>query len=85
MEWVRTGGNRGDSVTTNLNLYFTPNNIRVIKSRRTEWAGHVARGREEKRIWETCVHMADRREIDCKFVGFISLFTRSNGGIFCAL
>jgi len=25
------------------NLYFTPNIIRVIKSRRMRWAGHVAR------------------------------------------
>jgi hypothetical protein len=25
------------------NLYFSPNIIRVIKSRRTRWAGHVGR------------------------------------------
>jgi len=25
------------------NLYFSPDNIRVIKSRKMRWAGHVAR------------------------------------------
>ena len=30
------------------NLYFSPNTVRVIKSRRMRWAGHVAvRGRGE--------------------------------------
>ena len=28
------------------NLYLSPNIIRVIKSRRLEWAGHVARMEE---------------------------------------
>ena len=31
------------------NVYFSPNIIRVIKSRRLRWAGHVAR-MEESRI-----------------------------------
>jgi hypothetical protein len=32
-------------------LYFTPNTIRVIKSRRMRWAGHVATyGGEERYI-----------------------------------
>jgi len=30
-------------------LYFSPNMIQVIKSRRMRWAGHVARMEEEKR------------------------------------
>jgi hypothetical protein len=29
------------------NLYSSPNIIRMIKSRRMRWAGHVARMREE--------------------------------------
>ena len=29
-------------------LYSTPNIIRVIKSRRMRWAGHVARARERR-------------------------------------
>ena len=33
------------------NLYCSPNIVRVIKSRRMTWAGHVVRmGREERRI-----------------------------------
>jgi hypothetical protein len=33
------------------NLYFLPSKIRIIKSRRMMWVGHVARmGREETRI-----------------------------------
>jgi hypothetical protein len=32
-------------------LYFSPNIIRIIKSRRRRWAGHVARmGGEEERL-----------------------------------
>jgi hypothetical protein len=38
-------------------LYFSPSIIRIIKSRRMRWAGHVARmGRRETRIdywWES--------------------------------
>jgi hypothetical protein len=36
------------------NFYSSPNIIRMIKSRRIRWAGHVARMEEEKnvyRIW----------------------------------
>jgi hypothetical protein len=29
-------------------LYFSPNNVRVIKSRRLKWAGHVALWGEER-------------------------------------
>jgi len=29
-------------------LYFSPNIVRVIKSRRVRWAGHVARMGEER-------------------------------------
>ena len=31
-------------------LYCSPNIVRVIKSRRMRWAGHVARMGEERRI-----------------------------------
>jgi hypothetical protein len=35
------------------NLYFSPSIIRMIKSRRMRWAGHVARmGRRQLRIGE---------------------------------
>jgi len=32
-------------------LYFSPNIVRVIKSRRMRWAGHVARMGEEKGVY----------------------------------
>jgi hypothetical protein len=32
------------------NLYSSPNIIRMIKSRKMRWAGHVAHGREEESI-----------------------------------
>jgi hypothetical protein len=35
-------------------LYSSPNNVRLIKSRRMRWVGHVARMRERKgvyRVW----------------------------------
>jgi len=43
-------------------LYSSPNTVRVIKSRRMRWAGHVARtGRERGCIW-SC--WGNRREGD---------------------
>jgi hypothetical protein len=32
-------------------LYCSPNIIRMIKSRRTRWAGHVARMREKQNVY----------------------------------
>jgi hypothetical protein len=34
------------------NLYSSPNKIRIIKSRRMRWAGHVARLGGEGHIWD---------------------------------
>ena len=42
-------------------LYFSPNVVRVIKSRRMRWAGHVARMGEGGRIWSW---WGNRRERD---------------------
>jgi len=36
-------------------LYFSPNIVRVIKSRRMRWAGHVARMGEEGRVYRVLV------------------------------
>jgi len=36
-------------------LYSSPNIVRVIKSRRTRWAGHVARMGEEKAVYRVLV------------------------------
>jgi hypothetical protein len=33
-------------------LYFSPNIIRQIKSRRMKWAGHVARMGEERNVYK---------------------------------
>ena len=36
-------------------LYSSPNIVRVIKSRRMRWAGHVARMDEEKEVYRVLV------------------------------
>ena len=36
-------------------LYSSPNNVRVIKSRRMRWAGHVARMGEERGVYRVLV------------------------------
>jgi hypothetical protein len=36
-------------------LYSSPNIIRQIKSRRISWAGHVARKREERKVYKVLV------------------------------
>jgi hypothetical protein len=36
-------------------LYSSPNIIREIKSRRTRWAGHVARMGEKRTVYRTLV------------------------------
>jgi hypothetical protein len=37
------------------NLYPYPDIIRQVKSRRMRWAGHVARMREERKVYEVLV------------------------------
>jgi len=37
------------------NLYFSPNIVRVIKSRRMRWSGHVARMGEERGVYRVLV------------------------------
>ena len=60
----RIFGHRRDEVTgewrrlhnKELNdLYSSPNIVRVIKSRRTRWAGHVARMGEERGVYRVLV------------------------------
>jgi hypothetical protein len=38
-----------------LDLYFSPNIVRVIKSRRMRWAGQVARMAEERGVYRRLV------------------------------
>ena len=43
-------------------LYSTPNIVRVIKSRRMRWAGHVARMGEERWVYRVFVGEARGKE-----------------------
>ena len=42
-------------------LYFSPNIVRVIKSRRMRWAGHVARMDEEMGVYRILVGKPERK------------------------
>jgi len=42
-------------------LYTSPNIVRVIKSRTTRWAGHVARMGEEKGVYRVLVGKPEGR------------------------
>jgi hypothetical protein len=42
-------------------LYLSPNIIRVIKSRRMRWAGHLARTREERGAYRILVRRPEGR------------------------
>jgi hypothetical protein len=42
-------------------LYFSPNIIRVIKSRRLRWAGHVARIGERKGAYRVFVGKSEKK------------------------
>jgi hypothetical protein len=43
------------------NLYPSPNIIRMMKSRRIRWAGHVARMRETRNAYKILVGKPDRK------------------------
>jgi hypothetical protein len=60
----RIFGPKRDEVTGGLrklhneelhNLYSSPSIIRIIKSRRMRWAGHVARMREKRNVYRLLV------------------------------
>ena len=42
-------------------MYSSPNIVRVIKSRRMRWAGHVARMGEERGVYRVFVGNPERR------------------------
>jgi len=42
-------------------LYSSPNIVRVIKSRRIRWAGHVARMGEERGVYRVLVGKPERK------------------------
>jgi hypothetical protein len=43
------------------NLYSLPNIVRVVKSRRMRWAGHVARMREGRAVYRVLVGKPEER------------------------
>jgi hypothetical protein len=45
------------------NLYSSPSIIRMIKSRRMRWAGHVARMREKRNAYRILVEKPDGKRI----------------------
>ena len=70
MVLMRIFGTRRDEVTgewrklhnEELNdLYSSPNIVRVIKSRRMRWAGHVARTGEERGVYKVLVGKSEGR------------------------
>jgi hypothetical protein len=44
-----------------LSLYSSPHIVRVIKSRRMRWAGHVARMREGRGVYRILVGRPERK------------------------
>jgi hypothetical protein len=50
-----TGGSRKLHKEELHNLYSSPNIIRIIKSRRMRWAGHVARMGEKRNVYRLLV------------------------------
>jgi len=71
-------------------LYCSPNIVRVIKSRRMRWAGHVARMGEERGVYRVLVgkpegrnHWGDRGVDGCIILGWIS--RRCDVGIWTGL
>jgi len=44
-------------------LYCSPNIVRVIKSRRMKWAGHVARMGEERKVYRVLVGKPEGRRL----------------------
>ena len=44
-------------------MYFSPNIVRVIKSRRMRWAGHVARMGEERWVYRVLVGKPEGRRL----------------------
>jgi transcription termination factor 2 len=65
------------------NLYSSPNIIRMIKSRRMRWAGHVARMGETRNVYRILVGKAERKRPlgrpRCRWVDNIKMDLREIG------
>jgi len=71
MVWRRIFGPRSDEVTGEWrrlhneelnNLYSSPNIVRVIKSRRMRWTGHVALMGEERGVYRVLIGTPEGRK-----------------------
>jgi hypothetical protein len=52
-------------------LYFSPNIVRVIKSMRMRWAGHVARMGEKRRVYRVLVGRSEgKRPLEVLGIGW---------------
>jgi hypothetical protein len=49
------------------NLYSSPNIVRVIKSRKMRWAGHVARMEEGRGVYRVLVGRSEGRRITLRW------------------
>jgi hypothetical protein len=60
-------GQKGDEVTGDLrklhNLYSSPSTVRMIKSRRMRWAGHVVHVEEARNAYRILVGHPERRPL----------------------
>jgi hypothetical protein len=78
-----TGGRRKLHNEELHNLYFSPNVIRIIKSRRMRFAGHVARMGEKRHSCRTMVGKPERnRRLGrprCRWVDNIKIDLREIG------
>jgi hypothetical protein len=54
-----TGGWRKLNNEELHNLYYSPSKIRIIKSRRMRWAGHVARMRGKRNVYRLLVRKTE--------------------------
>jgi hypothetical protein len=65
------------------NLYSSPNIIRIIKSRRMRWAGHVARMEETRNTYRILVGKPEgKRPLGrprCRWVDNIKIYLREIG------
>jgi hypothetical protein len=59
------------------NLYYSPSIIRIIKSRRTRWAGHVARMGEKRKVSRLLVGKPEGKgplgRLRCRWIGNIKM------------
>jgi hypothetical protein len=61
------------------NLYSSPSIIRMIKSRRMRWGGHVARMGERRNAYTILVGMPEGKRPRCRWMDNITMDLRETG------